>query len=158
MNKNKIILLVISSRIWIGAQLSVAATIPAGTTLQVRTSTTISSRDTAGKKFQGQLLQDVGAKGTVILPVGTAVVGVVESPRVEVGSSTRPLTLKLTQVSVHGQIMVPIKTKDFEVETPASRDGAAPGFGGAFLFRREQSCSSASLNRSPLTVSLCFQR
>jgi hypothetical protein len=135
MNKNKIILLVISSGIWIGAQLSVAATIPAGTTLQVRTSTTISSRDTAGKKFQGQLLQDVGAKGTVILPAGTPVVGVVESPRVEVGSSTRPLTLKLTQVSVHGRT-VSIKTQGFEAENLSpwkGRRGRVQISGGAFV-------------------------
>ena len=87
-----------------------ATTIPADAKIVVTTTTTISSRDATGKPFEGRLLQNVEVKGHSALTAGAPVRGVVESPRVNIGSSTRPLTRKLTQVSIHGR-MVPIKTQ-----------------------------------------------
>ena len=110
-----------------------AATIPDGTPLMVKTTSTISSRDTAGKPFQGWLLQDVRVKGTVVLGTEIPVTGIVESPRVAIASSTRPLTLKLTQVAVHGRMM-PVKTHSFETENAGIKGRRATRLtGGAFL-------------------------
>ena len=110
-----------------------AAMVPDGTTLVVKTASTISSRDTAGKPFKGHLLQDVQVNGKVVLAAGTPVAGVVESPQVRAGSSTRPLSLKLTQISVGGR-MVPIKTGSFETKDAGvkARSGIRVT-GGAFL-------------------------
>ena len=87
-----------------------AATIPAGTTLIVKTSTTIHARDVKGRKFQGVL-----AHGTGALPAGTAVQGIVQQSWYTIASSTHPLILRLTGVVVKGK-MVPIKAEDFEAE------------------------------------------
>lgn len=92
-----------------------AATIPSGTILQLRTTNSISSRDHAGKKFYGTLLNNVSVNGNVVLAAGTKVAGAVESPRVAIGSTTRPMTLKLTEVSAHGHTML-ISTHVFEAE------------------------------------------
>jgi hypothetical protein len=101
----------------------------------VKTSTAISSRDSAGKKFQAELAQAVSVNGAVILPARTKLVGIVQSPRVQIASSTRPLTLKLTQLSL-GSHVVPIKTEPLEVRNNSpwrSRSGVQIT-GGAFLF------------------------
>src|SRR6185437_6247929 len=44
-----------------------AATIPAGTVLNVKTASSISSQDPAGRTFAAQLDQDVAVKGQVLL-------------------------------------------------------------------------------------------
>ena len=111
-----------------------AATIPAGTTLVVKTTSTISSRDIAGKPFQGNLLRDVQVEGKAILPAGTPVAGVVESPRVQIGSSTRPLSLKLSQVTIRGRTIV-LKTESLETENSGVKGRRGVRLtGGAFLF------------------------
>jgi hypothetical protein len=121
--------------LWMEAQIVEANTIPAGTTLTVKTSTVISSRDSAGKHFQAELAQAVSVKEAVVLPERTKLVGVVQSPRVQIASSTRPLTLKLTQLSL-GSHIVSIKTEPLEAENSRawrSRSGVQVT-GGAFLF------------------------
>jgi hypothetical protein len=102
-----------------------AVTVPSGTVLVVKTTNSISGADNAGKKFHGQLIRDLMAKGNIVLPAGTKVVGVVQSPFVSVGSTTRPMTLKLTAVSIRGQ-MVPVNTQPFE----AQAGGVAGKHGG----------------------------
>jgi len=112
--KHKFILLlamILGSTIAVGS----AATIPSGTMLQLRTSNSISSRDHAGKRFYGTLLNNVSVNGNVVLAAGTKVAGVIESPRVAIGSTTRPMTLKLTDVSVRGRTVL-ISTQIFEAE------------------------------------------
>jgi hypothetical protein len=80
-------LLLTTGLMWIAAQAVEANTILAGTTLTVKTSTAISSRDSAGKRFQAELAQAVSVNGAVILPARTKLVGVVQSPRVQIASS-----------------------------------------------------------------------
>ena len=113
-----------------------AATLPAGTTILVKTSTTIHSRDVAGRKFEGQLARGVGpAGGKVLIPAGASVVGVVKSSSYTVGSTTRPLTLRLTEIVIHGH-SVPIKTDDFEASNSSPWTTARRGIqvsGGNFL-------------------------
>ena len=92
-----------------------ATTIPAGTAVVVKTTTHISSRDHAGRSFQTQLARSLVADGKVIVPAGATITGVVKSPVVRVGSTTRPLTLRLTGIVIHGH-SVPIKTDDLEMD------------------------------------------
>jgi len=129
----KFTLLLLSGGVGMAPLIVTAATVPDGTTLVVKTTSTISSRDTAEKPLPGRLLQDVQVKGTVVLGAGTPVAGIVESPRVAIASSTRPLTLKLTQVAVHGRMM-PVKTQSFEAENTGIKGRRGTRLtGGAFL-------------------------
>ncbi len=112
---------------------AIADTIPSGTTLVLKTTSTITSRDNTGKPFQGRLSQSVQVKGKVVLAEGAGVAGVIESPRVAIASSTRPLTLKLTEVSIGGK-MVPIKTESLETDaTGVKTRGGKRVTGGAFV-------------------------
>ena len=87
-----------------------AATIPAGTPLIVRTAGGISSHATPGRTFTAKLDQDVVINGDVVLRAGTLVSGIIESSRGSRSTtSSEPLTLDLTAVSSNGRI-VPIKT------------------------------------------------
>ncbi len=107
--KHKFILLlavILGSTIAVGS----SATIPSGTMLVLKTTNSISSRDKAGKRFYGTLIQGTGA-----LPAGTHVEGVIVSPYVAIGSTTRPMTLRLTQLSLKGH-PVPISTHVFDAE------------------------------------------
>jgi hypothetical protein len=128
-------LLLTTGLMWMAGQTVEADTIPAGTTLTVKTSTAISSRDLAGKTFKAELAQAVSVNGAVILPARTKLVGIIQSPRVQIASSTRPLTLKLTKLSL-GSHVVSVKTEPLEVENNSpwrSRSGVQIT-GGAFLF------------------------
>ena len=58
-----------------------AATIPAGTPLVVRTAGGISSHATPGRAFTAKIDQDVVISGDVVLRAGTPVSGVIESSR-----------------------------------------------------------------------------
>ena len=87
-----------------------AATIPAGAPLVVRTAGGISSHATPGRTFTAKLDQDVVINGDVVLRAGTFVSGIIESSRGSRSTtSSEPLTLDLTAVSLNGR-MVPIKT------------------------------------------------
>ena len=63
----------------LAVQASFAVTIPAGTTLIVRTLNGISSVDTPGKPVSMQLDRDVSVNGKVALPAATKISGRVES-------------------------------------------------------------------------------
>src|SRR4029453_6576715 len=67
--KTKILLLLLGG--WLVPSWSLAATIPAGTTLLVRTNQTVSSNDPVGKTFAAQVANDVVVAGKVVLRAGT---------------------------------------------------------------------------------------
>jgi hypothetical protein len=93
-----------------------AATIPAGTTLNVSTASSISSQDPVGRTFAAKLDQDVAVKGTVLLKAGTKAFGKIKSSRANARKS-EPLTLELTSISVNGRD-VAVKTNSFQPGTP----------------------------------------
>lgn len=123
--KKTFILIAIASCAWIAAaQSSFSATIPAGTTLIVRTLNTIHSNDRVGRTFTAQLDQDVAVNGKAVLRAGTKALGRIEASQANPRNS-RPLTLNLTDVSVSGRT-IPIKTvSGFQVENKANRGRAA---------------------------------
>src|ERR1700720_1281694 len=115
-----------------------AATIPAGTTLIVRTIDGISSSDKAGKRFAGKLDASLVVSGNVVVPAGSKVYGRVnnsQSAGRAFGQSQ--LSISLTEISVNGKL-VPIVTKNsLHSGTPSGRKtvrGAGTGalIGAAF--------------------------
>jgi hypothetical protein len=121
MTKKTFALIAIASCFWIAT--SFAATIPAGTTLVVRTLNTIHSNDRVGRTFTAQLDQGVVANGKVVLQAGTKFHGKIEASQANPRNS-QPLTLNLTDVSVNGRT-IPIKTvSGFQLENIAKRGGA----------------------------------
>src|SRR5437879_13336387 len=107
--KKTFILIAIASCAWIAAaQSSFSATIPADTTLVVRTLDTIHSNDRVGRTFTAQLDQDVAVNGKAVLRAGTKVLGRIEASQANPRNS-RPLTLNLTGVSVNGR-PIPLTT------------------------------------------------
>lgn len=100
-----------------------AATVPAGTTLVVRTLNSVQSTDRVGRTFTAQLDQDVVVNGKVVLRAGTKFDGKIESSQANPFRSGA-LILNLTDVSVNGRT-IPIKTvSGFEVQNLAMRAGA----------------------------------
>ncbi|MFL6513645.1 MAG: hypothetical protein ACJ8M1_01335 [Chthoniobacterales bacterium] len=131
---NKTCLLALVVAIAMTALSASAATIPAGTMLLVKTTKNIYARDHSGKPISGVLARSIVVGGKVVVPVGTTVRGVVKSPWFSVASSTRPLTLRLTELGARGH-HVAIKTDDFEAEntSPWSTRRGVQVTGGAFL-------------------------
>jgi hypothetical protein len=83
-----------------------AATIPAGTTLVVRTIDAISSSDQAGKRFAGKLDTSLVVNGNVVAPAGSKVYGRVnnsQSAGRAVGQSQ--LSISLTDISINGKLV-----------------------------------------------------
>lgn len=110
-----------------------AATIPAGTPLIARTTNSISSHARPGGTFTAKLDQDIVVNGNVLLRAGTQLSGVIQTSRGSRSTtSSNPLTLNLTGISVNGRT-VPIKTTGaFEPSVQAkttrqSRSGASVG-------------------------------
>src|SRR5512147_1267490 len=103
MNIRTIVSLTILACIGIPMQVANSATIPAGTIILVRTEKNIYSGDSAGRRFETRLARPLSAQGSVVVPAGTTVWGKVKSPRVSIGSTTRPLTLRLTELVIHGK-------------------------------------------------------
>ena len=93
-----------------------AATIPAGTTLNVSTASSISSQDPIGRTFAAQIDKDVAAKGTVLLKAGTKAFGKIRSSRANPRKSA-PLALELTSISVNGR-NVAVKTNSVQPGSP----------------------------------------
>lgn len=94
-----------------------AATIPAGTILNVRTVHSISSHERVGRTFEGKLDRDVAVNGKAVLRAGTPVAGVVEASKHRMGRADA-LKLNITAISVNGQ-MTPVKTAGgYELHTP----------------------------------------
>ena len=122
MTKKTFIITAIASCAWIAT--SFAATIPAGTTLVVRTLNTIQSTDRVGRTFTAQLDQDVAVNGKLVLRAGTKFDGKIESSQANPFRSG-PLVLNLTDVSVNGRT-IPIKTvSGFQLENKVNRGRAA---------------------------------
>jgi len=94
-----------------------AATIPAGTTLAVRTTSSISSQDPVGRTFAAQLNQDVAVKGKVVVKAGTKAFGKIHSSRANPRKS-EPLTLEVTSISVNG--------RNVAVKTNSVQPGSSP--------------------------------
>ena len=93
-----------------------AATIPAGTTIAVRTTSSISSQDPVGRTFAAQLNQDVAVKGKVVVKAGTKAFGKIQSSRANPRKS-EPLTLELTSISVNGR-KVAVRTNSVQPGSP----------------------------------------
>jgi hypothetical protein len=93
-----------------------AATIPAGTTLAVRTTSSISSQDPVGRTFAVQLDQDIAVKGKIVVKAGTKAFGKIKSSRANPRKS-EPLTLELTSISVNGR-NVAVKTNSVQPGSP----------------------------------------
>jgi len=92
----------IVSFVWIILGQSYAATIPAGTTLVVRTLQAISAIDQPGTPFTAELENNVIANGKVVLPAGTKLSGKVETAK-RTTTSTQQLTVNLTSVQFGGR-------------------------------------------------------
>ena len=116
MNQHKFIPLIAITCACVVASSLNAATIPAGTTLNVSTASSISSQDPVGRTFAAKLDQDVGGKGTVLLKSGTKAFGKIKSSRANPRKS-EPLALELTSISVNGR-NVAVKTNSFEPGSP----------------------------------------
>ena len=93
-----------------------AATIPAGTVLDVKTASSISSQDPAGRTFAAQLDQNVTVKGQVLLKAKTQAFGKIKSSRANPRKS-EPLTLELTSIAVNGH-NVSVKTNTVQPGNP----------------------------------------
>ena len=120
MTKKTFILTAIACCAWVAA--SFAATVPAGTTLVVRTLNSIQSTDRVGRTFTAQLDKDVAVNGKVVLWAGTKFDGKIESSQANPFRSG-PLIVNLTDVSMNGRA-IPIKTTSgFEVQN-ISKHGA----------------------------------
>ena len=88
-----------------------AATIPAGTTLNVKTTSQISERDPKGRTFTGQLDQDIVVNGTTVLKAGMGVTGKITASRASSrpGRGSAPLSVALTSIKANGNT-VAVKT------------------------------------------------
>src|SRR5215469_18064493 len=88
-----------------------AATIPAGTSVTVKTTSQISERDPVGRTFTGQVDQDVVVNGATVLRAGTNVTGRITASRASSrpGRGSAPLSVALTSMTVNGS-NVAIKT------------------------------------------------
>jgi hypothetical protein len=93
-----------------------ATTIPAGTTLTVRTVSLISSQTVAGRSFEAKIAQDVKAKGAIVLKAGTTVFGKITSSRAN-PRKAGPLIVELASIEVNGR-KIPIKTDDIQPGGP----------------------------------------
>ncbi len=105
---NKKTTLLVSFCVWMVTDcFSFPATIPRDTTLVVRTVTSISSRERAGRTFKAELDRDVVVSGKIVLPAGTPVSMVVASSLGDVRRSSA-FTVDLEAISIHGGT---VKTK-----------------------------------------------
>ena len=103
-----------------------AASIPAGTTITVRTNAPISTHATPGNHFTATLEQDVDG-----IRAGAHCQGIIRASRGSRSTtSSSPLTLILTNVSLHGKT-IPIKTNSVQPQgahtTRAKRGGFSFG-------------------------------
>ena len=88
-----------------------AATIPAGTSISIKTTSQISERDPVGRTFTGQVDQDVVVNGATVLKAGTAVTGRITASRASSrpGRGSAPLSVALTSIRAN-RSNVAIKT------------------------------------------------
>ena len=97
-----------------------AITIPAGTTLVVRTLQGISSGDMAGTRIRMQLDNDIVVKGTVALSAGTGISGRVESSKRGL-TRDQKLTVNITDAQVQKRIVAIKTTGAVELQNPYAR-------------------------------------
>src|SRR5881397_1050909 len=116
MKRNRAIAVVIGVASCVAVSSINAATIPAGTTLGVRTVSLITSQDAVGSSFEAKIAQDVSVKGTVLLKAGTKAFGKVRTSRRNPRKS-EPLNVELASVSVNGR-NVTVKTNTVEPHGP----------------------------------------
>ena len=116
MRKTKIIAVIPGICLCVAASSMTAATIPAGTTLAVKTVSLITSQDSVGSSFEGKIAQNVSVKGTVLLKAGTKAFGKVRSSRRNPRKS-EPLSVELASVSVNGR-NVAVKTSPVQPHGP----------------------------------------
>jgi hypothetical protein len=69
-----------------------------------------------GRAFDGVVARDIAVGGKVVIPVGTPVGGMVKSPHFTVGSTSRPLTLRLIGLTSHGRTIA-IETENLQCES-----------------------------------------
>src|SRR3954452_13563115 len=108
MRETKVIAVLLGTCACLAASSVNAATIPAGTTLAVKTVSLITSQDAVGATFEAKIVQDVSVKGNVLLKGGTKAFGKVTSSRRNPRKSER-LSVELASVSVNGR-NVAVKT------------------------------------------------
>jgi len=101
-------------------QAALAVTIPAGTTLLVRTLQGISSGDMAGTSVRMQLDKDVIVKGAVALPAGTKISGRVESSKRGL-TRDQKLTVNITDAQAQGRMVTMKTTIAVELQNPYAR-------------------------------------
>ena len=101
-------------------QAALAVTIPAGTTLVVRTLQGISSGDMAGTRIRMQLDNNISVKGTVALPAGTKISGRVESSKRGL-TRDQKLTVNITDAQVHRGSVTIKTTGPVELQNPYAR-------------------------------------
>ena len=102
-----------------------AATIPAGTTITVRTLNSISSTDRVGRTFGAQIDQDVAVNGKALLKAGTKAILRIQSSQA-IRRASKPLTLDLASISVNGRDLA-VKTNSFEPGSPKTVRGKRAG-------------------------------
>jgi hypothetical protein len=117
-------LFIFATLAWFAANNTSAATVPAGTSLIVKTLDVINSADARGKKFPAVLLHDVSVKGKVVLPAGTKVTGQIETSR-RMMNSPETLTVNLVDVTVGGQAKPVQTTGAIKLENYTSRGGTS---------------------------------
>ena len=104
MKHSKLIAGIAAICVCIAASSLSAATIPAGTSITVKTTSQISERDPVGRTFTGQVNQDVVVNGATVLKAGTAVTGKVTASRASSrpGRGSAPLGVALTSIKANG--------------------------------------------------------
>jgi hypothetical protein len=114
--------LAVASIACLATQASFAVTIPAGTTLVVRTLHNISAVDAPGKEVAMELDKDVVVNGKVALPAGTKISGRIQTSK-RTGSAMRSpkLTVNITDAQVHGRSVAIKTTGAAELENPFAR-------------------------------------
>jgi len=118
LSKSLILILVC---VWAATQSSsLAATVPGGTTLVVRTVHSISSHQRVGRTVNFTLDQDVLINGKVVLQAGTPATGVVETAVGDFRKSNA-LTVNLTAVSVNGGTASVKTTGAYEPQTASTQ-------------------------------------
>lgn len=116
MIQNRFITVIAMSCLAFAASSLYAATIPAGTTLAVHTTSSISSQDPVGRTFAAQLDQNVAVNGKVLLKAGTKAFGKIKASRANPRKS-EALSLELTSISVNGR-NIAVKTNSFQPGSP----------------------------------------
>jgi hypothetical protein len=103
-------------------QASFAVTIPAGTTLVVRTLHSISTADAPGRAVRMQLDRNVVVNGKVALPAGTKISGRIEtSKRTRTPTRSQDLTVNIIDAQVHGRTVAIKTTGAANLENPFAR-------------------------------------